>query len=238
MTLVVGIIAKNGIVIAADSRMSAQITSNDTVQKIFKLNNHNAVGMSGDGTLGIHFLEVISGGLVYDDGIVDLVEQIRGLGKEKFEEYFSHQQPKDRPALTFLIAGYTKSGEPRIYQLSSNDNFVPRPSSTGFNCIGVPYFADYLLNRFYQSEISMQQAQVLAAFCIKETESQSHGVGGEIKIASFSETNIYTELPAITVSKIKDQCSSFHILNRNKFYPEDISEDDTPSTDAIKGPVV
>ncbi len=240
MTLVVGIIAKNGIVLAADSRMSAQITSNDNIQKVFKLNDHNAVGMSGDGTIGIHFLEVIAVMLTFEKGIVDLVEQIRKLGKEQFEEYFSHQQPKERPGLTFLIAGYTKDGDPRIYQLSSNDNFVPRPSSTGFNCIGVPYFADYLLNRFYQSEISMTQAQVLAAFCIKETESQSHQVGGEIKIAAFSDKNSYSELPQITVAKIQEQCSNFHILNKNKFYPEDISEetseDNSPTTDATKKP--
>lgn len=33
MTLVVGIIAKDGIVLASDSRMSAEITSNDNVKK-------------------------------------------------------------------------------------------------------------------------------------------------------------------------------------------------------------
>lgn len=223
MTLVVGIIAKDGIVIATDSRMTAQITSNDTVQKLIKLNDQNALGVSGDGTLGVHLVELISEKLNFTEGIVSLVEQVRKFSKEHFEDYFSHQKPDDRPALTFLIAGYSKAGLAKIYQLSSTDNFVPRPSSTGFNCIGVPYFADYLLNRFYQSEINTKQAQVLAAFCVRETASQSHAVGGDIKIASFSQSKAYSELTAPEVASLEDQCKNLHILNKNKFYPEDTS---------------
>jgi 20S proteasome alpha/beta subunit len=232
MTLVVGIIAKNGIVLASDSRATSQITSNDTVQKIVKLDNHNAVGISGDGTLGVHLLELISPDLTYEGGIVKLVEKIRELSKKQYDEYFTSQVPKERPALTFMIAGYTDKSDPRIYQLNSKDSFVPRPTSTGFNCIGVPYFADYLLNRFYQSEINMKQAQVLAAFCIMETESQSHDVGGEINVSSFSETEIFSELPPKEIKEILDKCGNFHILNKNIFYPEDISEDNLPSIDA------
>ena len=220
MTLVVGIIAKDGIVLASDSRMTSEITSNDNVKKIIKLGEKNAIGISGDGTLGIHILEVISKELKIEYGIVELVEKIRGLWKGKFEDYYSHLKPEKRPPVTILIAGYSDNNEPRIYQLSSRDNFIPRPSSTGFNCIGVPYFADYLLNRFYQNEISMKQAQVLAAFCIMETESQAHVVGGDIKIASFSTTQNYSELSTSNVQTIIKQCSTLHILNKNLFYPE------------------
>ncbi len=225
MTLVVGIIAKDGIVLASDSRMSAEITSNDNVKKIIELNENNALGISGDGTLGIHLLKVIKEELGYEEGIVQLVEQIRRLGKIKYEDYFSHLAPDKRPPLTLMIAGYSKEGEPLIYELKSNDNFVPRPSSTGFNCIGIPYFADYLLNRFYQSEISMRQAKVLAAFCILETESQAHTVGGDIKIASFSPTKNYTELSPNEMLEIKERCRNLHILNKSKFYPEEPPED-------------
>lgn len=221
MTLVVGIIAKDGIVISSDSRMTSSITSNDTVKKIIKLNDKNAMGVAGDGTLGIHFLELIAPDLIFEHGIVQLAEQIRELGKKKFGDYYSHLEPKDRPNLTLMIAGYTKDNKPKLYTLSSGDNFIPRPSSTGFKCIGVPYFADYLLNRFYQSEISMKQAQVLAAFCVIETESQSHDVGGDLKVATFSDKQTYTELSSDEVKNITDRCSELHTFNKNKFYPEE-----------------
>lgn len=222
MTLVIGIIAKDGIVLASDSRMTGSITMNDTVRKVLKLDDHNALGVAGDGTLGIHFMETITDDLTFEKGIVNLVEQIRLKGKEKFDDYFEHQEPKDRPGLTFLIAGYTKSGEPRLYELSSNDNFVPRPSSTGFDCTGVPYFAEYLLNRFYEKEINVKQAEVLAAFCIMETSSQARGVGGDIKIASFSPTKVYTELTLAQIGEIKLRCNNLHVGNKSKFYPEDL----------------
>jgi 20S proteasome alpha/beta subunit len=226
MTLVVGIIAKDGIVMASDSRMSAEINSNDTVKKIIKLNEKNALGVAGDGTLGIHLMEVISENITFEHGIVKMVEQIREEGKRKFDDYYSHLEPQKRPSLTLLIAGYTKTGDARLYVLNSYDNFVPRPSSTGFNCIGVPYFADYLLNRFYQSEITMKQAQALAAFCILETESQAHGVGGNITITSFSTNSNYSELTPSEVAKIKEHCGQLHILNKGKFYPEEPHQDE------------
>lgn len=220
MTLVVGIIAKDGIVLASDSRMSSAITSNDKVQKILSLDKHSAVGVSGDGTLGVHFLETITEDLTFEKGIVKLVEDIRERGKAKFDDYYSHQRPEDRPILTFMIAGYTKTNEPRLYELSSKDNFIPRPSSTGFNCMGVPYFAEYLLNRLYESEINVKQAQEMAAFCIIETATQSHTVGGDIKIASFSVTKAYSELTPTEIAEIKSTCDTRHGLNKTKFYPE------------------
>lgn len=63
MTLVIALKAKDGVVLASDSRASSTITSNDTVQKIFKLGEHSAVGISGDGGLAMYFLDQIKGGL-------------------------------------------------------------------------------------------------------------------------------------------------------------------------------
>lgn len=225
MTLIVGLIAKDGIVLASDSRMaSSEITSNEHVQKIFKLNDHYAVGVSGDGTLGIHFLNLIQEELNFESGIVKLVEQIRDLGKKQFQDYYSETDPKDRPGLTFLVAGYaSKNPKPIIYELSSNDNFVPRPSPTGYGSIGIPYISDYLLSRFYQSEIDTSQAEVLAAFCIMETSTQASGVNDNIKMVSFSNTKAYTELTPQQIENIKRKCTGFHVLNKNKFYPENTS---------------
>lgn len=59
MTLVIGLKSKNGIVLASDSRASSEITSNNTVQKVFKLGNRSAVGIAGDGGLATYFLDQI-----------------------------------------------------------------------------------------------------------------------------------------------------------------------------------
>ena len=80
MTLVVGIIAKDGAVLASDSRMtSSSISSNDTVDKIIKLGDNIAIGISGDGGLGVHLLKLIkeTEQLDYSSSIILLVERLR-----------------------------------------------------------------------------------------------------------------------------------------------------------------
>lgn len=222
MTLVVGIIAKDGVVLASDSRVSSGFTSNDTVDKIISLNEHTAVGIAGDGNLGIHLFNLLKPELRLDEGIFKLVEQIREFLKKKFDEYFAGE-PEKRSQLYLMVVGYEKDNTtPQVYELLSEDNFIPRPSSVGFNCIGIPVIAEYILNRFYEKEITSEQAQVLSTFCIEETVSQSHAVGGDIKVATFSATKQFSIISSKDMAEIRKRCNNFHQGNKSKFYPEQL----------------
>jgi 20S proteasome alpha/beta subunit len=234
MTLTVCIVAKDGIVLASDSRASSFLTSNDTAKKIFKLDDHNAVGIAGDGPLAMHFFDTISSELNFRNGVSVLVEQMRSLGKARFDEFFSHQMPKDRPSLSIILAGYMPDGKPEIYSLNSNDNFVPRKSPTGFECIGIPIIANYLLNRLYEPDVTTQHAAELATFCIKETSSQDNRVGGPTQIASFSNTKQYAELTWDEIDKIEKKCDQFRLLQKGNFYPEDSTGGATTPQDATQ----
>lgn len=221
MTLVIGMKAKDGVVIASDSRASSGITSNDTVQKIFKLGDHSAIGIAGDGGLAMYFLDQIKDGLNHGTGISDLAEQIRIKGKNTFNDFFEHLTPDRRPSLSLLLIGYTKENKPEIYTLSSIDNFVPRKGVTGFECIGIPYIADYLLNRLYEYEIKTEAGEEMCVLCINETSSQDRGVGGPIHVATFSQNKKFQELTPIEVEKLKQKAEQFQINRKNRFYPED-----------------
>ena len=234
MTLTICIIAKDGIVLASDSRASSFLTSNDTVKKIFKLNNNNAVGIAGDGPLAMHFFDLIANQLNFRNGAAALAEQLRSLGKEKFNEFFSHQTPEQRPSLSILLAGYSLENKPEIYSLNSQDNFVPRKSPTGFECIGIPIIANYLLNRLYEPEIMTTHAAELATFCIKETGSQDNRVGGPTQIASFSEIKQYAELSREEIEKMEKKCEQFRLLQKGNFYPEDTTGGANVSQDATQ----
>lgn len=237
MTLTICIIARDGVVLASDSRASSFLTSNDTVKKVFKLDENNAVGIAGDGALAMHFFDIISSSLNFRNGISTLAEQLRSFGKEKFNEFFSHQDPKDRPSLSIILAGYTHntvSGKPEIYVLNSNDNFVPRKSPIGFECIGIPIIANYLLNRLYEPDVTTQHAAEMAAFCIKETSSQDNRVGGPIQISTFSNTKQYAELSREDIDKIEKKCDQFRLLQKGNFYPEDSTGGVTKPQDATR----
>lgn len=234
MTLTICIISKDGIVFASDSRATSVLTSNDTVKKIFRLDNNNGVGIAGDGPLAMHFFDTISSQLNFRNGISALAEQLRLLGKAKFDEFFSHLQPKERPSLSIILAGYTTEKKPEIYVLKSDDNFVPRKSPIGFECIGIPIIANYLLNRLYEHEITSQHAAELATFCIKETATQDYRVGGPSQIAIFSDTKNYAELSKEEVEKIEKKCDQFRLTQKNCFYPEEADKGATESRDATR----
>ncbi len=221
MTLVIGLKAKDGIVIASDSRASSDITSNDKVQKIFQLGEHSAIGIAGDGGLAMYFLDQIKPGLNHGTGIVDLAEQIRKKGKELFNDYFEHLQPGERPSLQLLLIGYTNDAKAEIYTLRSTDNFVPRKGVTGFESIGVPYFADYLLNRLYEPDIKTEAGVELCVLCIEETNSQHRGVGEANRVATFSNINPFVELPQAKIKELREKAQKFQIGQKSKFYPEE-----------------
>lgn len=234
MTLTICIIAKDGMVLASDSRASSFLTSNDTVKKIFKLDDHHAVGIAGDGPLAMHLFELISPELNFRNGVENLAEQMRQLSKSKFDDFFSHQTPKDRPGLSIILAGCAKNGEQSIYTMGSNDNFVPRKSPTGFECIGIPIIANYLLNRLYERDITVDHAAELATFCIKETSSQDNRVGGPIQIASFSIDKSYKEFSTEEIRAFEKKCDDLQLGQKGKFYPEDTTAGTSKPTEETK----
>jgi len=221
MTLVIGLKARDGVILASDSRASSVITSNDTVQKIFKLGEHSAIGIAGDGGLAMYFLDQIKAGLNHGTGISDLAEQVRKRGKETFNDFFEHLKPEERPSLSLLLIGYTLDNKPEMYTLQSKDNFVPRKGITGFECIGIPYIADYLLNRLYEHDIKIEAGAEMCAVCIQETSSQDRGVGGLAHVATFSEIKSFREMFSAEIEGLKQKAEQFRISQKNRFYPED-----------------
>ncbi len=234
MTLAICIIAKDGVVIGSDSRASSYLTSNDTVKKIFKLNSYNAVGISGDGPLAMHLFDLVVPELEFKEGISSLAEQLRKKSKEKFDDFFSHQEPEKRPGLSIILSGYSQTGKSEIYLLNSEDNFVPRKSPTGFECIGIPIIAEYILNRFYEPEITTNYAAELATFCIKETSSQDNRVGGPVQIAIFSNEKPYVELLRSDIAKLELECEQIRLAQKSRFYPEEVESQTVTPKDEVK----
>lgn len=171
----------------------------------------------------MYFLDQIKSGLNHGTGILDLAEQIRIKGKEKFNDFFEGSPLEKRPHLELLLAGYTNDPTPKaeIYKLNSTDNFVPRKAVTGFECIGIPYIADYLLNRLYEPEIKVDAGEELCILCIQETEDQDARVGGATRVYTFSSTQTFQEISATDIEKLKEKNKQFQIRQKSRFYPED-----------------
>ena len=223
MTLTICIKAADGIIFASDSRATSrdprsETTINDTVKKIFPVGKFSGIGIAGDGGLAMTLLDDLKEKIHRDGEIRKLIKEFHKFGKDIFDEWFPHEKPGERSGLSIVLAGYTVENEAEIYNLFSFDNFVPRKSATGFSCLGITYLAQYLLNRFYQSTITIEHAAELAAFCIKETATQDGKVGGDLQLASLSSTLEFHEFTPQEIGRVEKKCEQLRLDFREKVY--------------------
>jgi 20S proteasome alpha/beta subunit len=204
MTLAISIIAKDGIAIASDSRVTSgdprgPTTVNDTVKKIFELSNFCGLAIAGDGGLGSSIIDLIYYELHKNSNyryfsVDEMLNICRDSAIKKYNEWFNHVNFEDRPTLHMILSGYRKDignasfiDSPEIFTLHSERNFAPhRWTLLGFTAIGITPLATYILNTLYTNEITLKHALELATFAILETASQDGKVGKDIQLASFS----------------------------------------------------
>lgn len=223
MTLTICIKAIDGIILASDSRATSrnprlETTINDTVKKIFPIGKYSGIGIAGDGGLAMSLIDDLKERIHTNNEIRELVKEFHKFSGDIFNDWFPHQKPDERSFLSIILTGYTADGNAEIYNLFSIDNFVPRKSTTGFSCLGITYLAQYLLNRFYQPDITIGHAAELAAFCIKETASQDGKVGGDLQLASFSKDSEFHEYTPQEVGKIEKKCEELRLEFRARVY--------------------
>ncbi len=204
MTLAIGIIAKDGIAIASDSRVTSgdprgPTNVNDTVKKIFDLGDFCGLAIAGDGGLGSSVIDVIYYELHKRPdhktlSVDEMLAMCRDCAIKKYQEWFGQISFEERPTLHIVLTGYRKDianasfiDSPEIFTLHSERNFAPhRWTLLGFMAIGITPLATYLLNTLYTKEITLKHALELATFSIMETSTQDGKVGKDIQLASIS----------------------------------------------------
>ena len=182
MTLAISIRAKDGIAIAADSRVTSgdprgPTTVNDTVKKVFELGDHCGLTIAGDGGLGSSVIDAIYFELHQNpdwrhSSVDEMLVLCRNNAIRKYGEWFNGVAFEDRPTLHLIVSGYRKDisrsnfiDSPEIFTLHSERNFAPhRWTLLGFMAIGITPLATYLLNTLYTKEITLKHALELAVF--------------------------------------------------------------------------
>ena len=236
MTLTIGMIARDGIVLASDSRATVgdprgQTAINEPVKKIFAVGKYIGIGMAGDAGLALTVIDEFSKDVSNcgEMAIFETVERLRLKCVDLYNRWFPYLTPDNRPDLNLIIAGYTASDKvddqkAEIYSLSSFHNFVPRKNPTGFEAVGLPRLAHYILNTLYRPEIDIKKATLLTAFSIEETSSQDAKVGSEIHMATFSNTKEYFEYTKTELDNLKKECEAFREKMREQIYGQAVRE--------------
>lgn len=235
MSLAVAIEAKNGIVLAADSRATfgdprGMTAVNDTVQKIFPLTPRTAVAMVGQAETGNSLVQHIKAALAAQPGanVDQVADTMRTVGNQFFGQWFGAPQfmmgpagpvPLPRPDVWFLLVGHDTQGKAKLMSLGSSPpfNFAPSLSTTGFLAAGVVPLAVYLLNRLYSRDLDLEIAKDLAAYCILETASQDGKVGGPIKLAVVLPTQDTCTLSDDQMSDVVKRVEKHRASLKNSF---------------------
>ncbi len=237
MTLTICIVAKDGIVLASDTRATVgdprgQTAINEPVKKIFALGKHTGAGFAGDPGLALTIIDEFLKDTSHcgEMAVFEAVECFRSKCVELYNKWFPHLVPEKRPNLSVIIAGYTSSNrpenqKPEIYTLHSFYNFAPLKSSMGFHAVGLPRLAHYILNTLYRPEIDIKNAALLTAFSIEETSSQDAKVGSEFQIATFSNKKDYFEYTKTELEDVRRRCNAFRERMKEQIYGKAVEEE-------------
>jgi 20S proteasome alpha/beta subunit len=217
MTLIAALQAKDGVILAADSRgtigdPAGLVAINDGIQKLFPLTNFAGIMVSGMNELGAKLIDEIKGQLQPDQDADVVMEKVRQVSTQRVDGWFPGfltKSPHEKASLginvIFVIGGYKTGGglpmEQRLFSLPSIFNFMPFLHTTGYALAGVPQYATYLLHRIYDRNLLIERVAEIAAFVITETASQEPKVGGPIQMAQVTPAGFY-QFPAEKVSDI------------------------------------
>lgn len=228
MTLALAIKAVDCIVVAADSRGTVGdprgLTAvNDTQQKLFRFGNCG-MAMAGASEVALAIIDELGKLGLNNPPDIDTGVQAFGEVATFCDHWYKGISPERRPSTLFILAGYrvNQNGEqpkPLVYLLDSNTRFAPQLANNYPMMAGVPQYAVYLSHRYYDPQISGQNAAALAEYLISETASQDPKVGGQIHIAKVTSSG-YEELTAEQVTELKNRNQSLNERLRTFFYEE------------------
>jgi proteasome alpha subunit len=168
-SLAVGIISKDGVIIAAEER-TRKLQTFDSTQKIFQIDNHIGVAVAGyipDGRAQVDQARFFaqSTRLIYDEP-VDVEAVAKNLA-DMAQQYtqFAGARPY---AVALILAGVDKNGF-SLFQTDPSGTFIP------YNAVAIGNGSD-LVNEFlekkYNADMSMEEASILAIDSIKVTEEK------------------------------------------------------------------
>lgn len=226
MTLVVGLKAKGGIVVGADSRGTigdprGLTAINDSQQKLFQIGKCG-VALSGASEMGASLLDQFRNEKIEKEKNVDVVAQrIAKVAADQFAGWFRDIPPERRSGVVMIVAGHRnkpgQSSEAMMYLLNSQSNFAPQLCGNTMMA-GVPQYAVYLVHRYYDSGITLQKAQALADYLIVETASQDPKVGGPVRMAVIRPSG-YKELTENQVQRVHKKNDALNLRLKQFFVP-------------------
>ena len=191
-TSIVGIVCRDGIVMAADRRATAgTIIMSKNSQKVVPINDYIVVagtGVSSD-------IDLTQRVLAAELRLKELKTKIRPSVKESASVfgmmiYRNIRTPSMIPSIVgMLVAGFNKDGTTELYSVEPAGGVYKIEDYDANFSSGMPYILG-LLERQYKKDLSLKEGVELAKECIKSSTQRDSGSGNGIDVFTISKDGI------------------------------------------------
>ena len=191
-TSIVGLVCKDGVILAADRRATAgTIVMEKDVTKIQKINEYMVAAYTGS----VSDLQLTHKVLAAELRIKELKTKTRPSVEEASNllamlTFRSIRTPTMIPSIVgSLIAGVDESGEASLFTIDPSGGIRKVKDYDANFSSGMPYILG-LLERQYKKELSVKEGIELAKECIKASTQRDVGSGNGIDVFSLTKDGI------------------------------------------------
>jgi len=191
-TTVLGIVCKDGIIMAADRQVTAgNIVLNKNFPKVNKANDYLVVSWTGGAADAVRLSKLVAAELK----LKELKSRSRPTVKQAANltgsiSYSNIRQPSMLPNIVgTLIAGFNEDGSTELYTIEPAGGVVRVEDYDANFGSGMPYVLG-LLERQYKKDMSISEGVELAKEAIKSSTQRDTGSGFGIDIYTITKDGI------------------------------------------------
>ncbi len=192
-TSTVGIVCKDGIVMAGDRQatLGSSIVGDKNTPKIFQINNYLVVSIAGNASDAQMAMRYITAQLK----LKELKDKKRPSIKESASfiasMYFQLiRQPSMIPSVVgSLVGGFNKDGTTKLYSIIPDGSIRDVEDYDANISSGMPYILG-LLERQYKNNLTVEEGIKLAIECIKSSTQRDTGSGFGIDVMTIKSDGI------------------------------------------------
>ncbi len=192
-TSIVGIVCKEGVVLAGDRKVTAggHIIMNKNTKKVVQINNYLVLAATGSASDIEMLRKIVSAELK----LKELRDRKRPSVKEAVNliamiSYRNIRQPSMIPFIAgTLVAGYNENGSVELYTIEPAGSAIKVEDYDANFSSGMPYILG-LLERQYKKNISIEEGIKLAIESIKASSERDTGSGYGIDVFVITKEGI------------------------------------------------
>lgn len=192
MSLALAIRGSDGLVLASDSRVTLPGEKHDTSEKFLQVNRDMGVLTYGAAIPGYGAItQLVERAKKEKYSTFDQVKEAAArIFKEEYQKWVNElaEEQRSMAFVGFILGGYdhVRTNQFRIVSYDSSQQFAANEVENPTFAAARWHVSEYLMNRIYYPEMTVNQLTELAVFLLLETTTVEDTVGGPIQLASVT----------------------------------------------------